>query len=159
MYRSFLVPLDGSATAARGLREAIALAAPLNARITLLRVLDVYPFFGHAGLTGQLELELAPRREAANDLLAAAALEVQDARLPVSIVLKETLDAHAGAEIVRQARELGCDLIVMGTHGRRGLSRMLVGSDALVVLRDSPLPVLLVGPPDKDAPAAEGAAR
>ncbi|MFX1681221.1 universal stress protein [Mitsuaria sp. CC2] len=159
MYRSLLVPLDGSATAARGLREAIALAAPLDARITLLHVLDVYPFFGHAGLTGQLELELAPRREVANDLLAAAALDVQDAHLPVSIVLKETLDAHAGAEIVRQARELACDLIVMGTHGRRGLSRMLVGSDALVVLRDSPVPVLLVGPPDKDMPAAGGTAR
>ncbi|WP_084452135.1 universal stress protein [Roseateles chitosanitabidus] len=149
MYRSILVPVDGSATSARGLRDAIALARPLGARITVLHVLDVYPFFGHAGWSGELELQLAPRREVANELLASAALDAQEAQVPVSTVLKESLDVHAGAEIVRQARELGCDLIVMGTHGRRGLSRMLVGSDALVVLRDSTVPVLLVGPPEK----------
>lgn len=108
MYRSLLVPLDGSPTAERGLTHAIGLASALGARITVLHVLDVYPFFGHSGWSGQLELELRPRRLAANDLLATAALEAQEARVPVSIVLKECLEAHAGAEIVRQAIALRC---------------------------------------------------
>jgi len=149
MYRSILVPIDGSVTSGRGLREAIRLAATLEARLVLLHVLDVYPYFGATAWSGVLEAELRPRREAANELLASAALDAQEAHIPVEMVLKESLDRHAGEEIVRQAIEKRCDLIVMGTHGRRGLSRMLVGSDAMIVLRDSPIPLLLVGPPEQ----------
>lgn len=157
MYQHLLVPIDGSATSGRGLAEAIRLAQALNARVTLLHVLDVYPFFGHSGWSGQLEADLAPRRAVAQDLLASAAAQVQDAGIAVSFVLKECLEPHAGAEIVRQARELKVDAIVMGTHGRRGISRMLLGGDAMIVLRDSPVPVLVLGP-SEGAGSAEGSA-
>ncbi|WAC75676.1 universal stress protein [Roseateles sp. SL47] len=153
MYQHLLAPIDGSATSGRGLREAIGLAKALGARITLLHVLDVYPFFGHSGWSGQLEMELQPRRAVAQDLLASAAAQVQEAGVPVSNVLKECLEPHAGAEIVRQVKELKADVIVMGTHGRRGISRMLLGGDAMIVLRDSSVPVLLIGP--SEAPGSD----
>ncbi|UXH77145.1 universal stress protein [Roseateles amylovorans] len=160
MYRSILVPIDGSETASRGLQEAIGLAKALGARITLLHVLDLYPFFGHSAGSGDLERLLASRRDAAHALLASSALDVRDGGVSVKTDLKESLDKHAGPHIVAQAIEHHCDLIVMGTHGRRGVTRLLLGSDASLVLRDSPVPVMLVGPPAGKGPEqAEAASR
>lgn len=157
MYRSILVPIDGSEIASRGLQQAIGLAKALQARITLLHVLDLYPFFGHSATSSELERLLASRRDAAHALLASSALDVRDAGVAVKTELKESLDKHAGPHIVAQAIAHQCDLIVMGTHGRRGVTRLLLGSDASLVLRDSPVPVLLVGPPT-DHPAHASAA-
>jgi nucleotide-binding universal stress UspA family protein len=61
-------------------------------------------------------------------------------------VVRELLRGRAAEVIVAVAAELGCDLIVMGTHGRHGLGRLVLGSDAAAVLHDAPVPVLLIGP-------------
>ena len=62
--------------------------------------------------------------------------------------MRETLDNRAASAIVAAARDAGCDLIVMGTHGRRGASHLVLGSDAEAVLKTSPVPVLLVRTPE-----------
>jgi nucleotide-binding universal stress UspA family protein len=62
--------------------------------------------------------------------------------------LVEARTERVADTIVQEARDAGCDLVVMGTHGRRGFNRVLMGSDAEIVLRHCPLPVLLVRHPE-----------
>jgi nucleotide-binding universal stress UspA family protein len=77
-------------------------------------------------------------------MLKAAEATVRKATVPCSSVMLETLTGPAAGPIVRQARKWRADLIVIGTHGRRGVRRLLLGSDAEEIVRTSPVPVLLV---------------
>nr|WP_297524058.1 universal stress protein [uncultured Roseateles sp.] len=147
MYTAILVPLDGSRTALRGLREAMVVAQAMGSRVTLLHVLDTYPDFGAGHPDGRAGQELESRRASARDMLATAAMELQDRGLAVTMRIRESFDEHAASAIIQDATDHRVDLIAMGTHGRRGISKLVLGSDAALVLRDSPVPVLLVGPP------------
>ena len=78
--------------------------------------------------------------------------------MPVDTVLIENLDARVSQLVVEHARAWGADLIVLGTHGRRGLARVLMGSDAEQIARTAPVPVLLVRlPAGADGSAANAA--
>jgi len=144
-YKRILVPVDGSATAKRGLREAISLAKGQNAAIQLVHVIDAFHVAmmsveGGAYIADLLQsLERSGRR-----LLRAAEAQVRRQGLRVQAVLLESAAGPAADAIVRQARKSGADLIVIGTHGRRGMNRLIMGSDAEQVVRNSPVPVLLV---------------
>ena len=144
-YKRILVPVDGSPTARLGLREAIRLARGQKAAVHLVHVVDGYhvAMMGVEGgaYIGELleSLERSGRR-----LLRAAEAQVRRAGVPVRTALLENSLGPAADAIVRQARKSGADLIVIGTHGRRGVSRVLMGSDAEQVVRNSPVPVLLV---------------
>ncbi len=146
MYRRILVPIDGSRTSMNGLKHAIALAKEQRARVTLLNVIDeavlVTAMPDGAGammvpeLIDSLKSEGMTALEKARQLVAAAGVESDAVQIasrgqPVSAV------------ILRQAKRGKADLIVMGTHGRRGLNRLLLGSDAERVLREATVPVLL----------------
>ena len=82
-------------------------------------------------------------REGGKRVLAKAKAAAQKAGVPATTVLRDGL-GPAAYPIVREAKKLGADLIVLGTHGRRGVRRMVLGSDAEQVVRTSPVPVLLV---------------
>lgn len=144
MYKLILVPLDGSATAERGLHEAVHLAEAVGARLSLLHVIDAYPMFAeHASATAfQHSMELL--RAHGEDLLDKAALQAREHGVQTTRRVREAVGERAANVIVDEAGTQGCDLIVMGTHGRRGLSRLLMGSDAELVLRTSPAPVLML---------------
>jgi nucleotide-binding universal stress UspA family protein len=143
MYRRILVPVDGSPTAERGLREAIDLAGP-NARLVLLHVIDDYPMLVQMSSMSAFEDLKRARLRLGEDVLASARSKAEEAGVQVDTVLREVVHARAADVIVEEAVKAHCDLIVMGTHGRRGVSRLTLGSEADLVIRISPVPVLLV---------------
>jgi nucleotide-binding universal stress UspA family protein len=150
MYKRILVPLDGSATAERGLREAIGLAAEQKSRLFLLHVVDEYPLvlqmssaLNHEQ-TERASLRMTTLREYGDGLLAKAGKLAADAGVAADTRLREISSGRIADVIVEEAALSGCDLIVMGTHGRRGFSRLMLGSDAELVVRTAGVPVLLV---------------
>ncbi len=148
MYRRILVPVDGSAASGRGLGEAIELAGQLGSELLLVHVVDDWP--SAAGDIAAVNLEAGAKRlrDAGAAVLREAEARAQSAGVPVKTALIEELGASVGACIVQRAREWPAELIVCGTHGRRGLNRLIMGSDAENIVRHAPVPVLLVRPQD-----------
>lgn len=144
MYSRILVPLDGSDTAAKGLCEAINLARELKSTLVLLHVVNEYPLLvDMAGMTGFDEL----RRDLlhfGNELLAKGCREAEQAGVQAESVMQEITLGRVGNMISDTAKAQQCQLIVLGTHGRRGISRLTMGSDAEITVRCAPVPVLLV---------------
>lgn len=151
MYSRILVPMDGSATSEHALREAIALALDQKAVLCLLHVLDDFPLYGEMTITPSFEQTLDVLRQYGGELLAKAAHQAKLAEVAVELVQSEAVGRRVADVIVEQAVAQKCQLIVLGTHGRRGVNRLLLGSDAELVVRQSPVPVLMV---KYEAPAA-----
>jgi nucleotide-binding universal stress UspA family protein len=143
-YRRILVPVDGSATSLRGLSEAIALAKRERARIFLVHVLDEFFVLAAPEAAAYSESVIEDLQRGGRRVLERAEARVRAAGLQVSSVMPETVGGRAGDEIVRQAKRLKADLIVIGTHGRRGIKRLALGSDAEQVVRNASAPVLVV---------------
>ena len=137
-----LVAVDGSEMASRALLAAADLGAALGADLALVHVVDPR---GAAAVEGGIPAGevLEMMREEGQTLLAAAAKDAA-ARPPTHRFLRE---GTPGAEVCASAREWGADLIVIGTHGRSGVSRLLMGSTAETVVRHAPCPVLVIPPP------------
>ncbi len=144
MYRKILVPLDGSATSQRGLREAIRLARDNRARLRLVHVLDETPALGMMEDGVDLEPYLRELAKRGRAILERAQRLAGKSGVPADAVMAETAGAGVADAILRAARKWSADVIVMGTHGRRGLRHVVLGSEAERVLRLSPVPVLLV---------------
>jgi nucleotide-binding universal stress UspA family protein len=144
-YKRILVPVDGSRTATAGLREAIRLAKGQGARLQLVHVVDQHTTV-MLGVEAAYYIEemMQSARKSGQRLLARAVAQATKSGLQASGVLLETLAGPAADPIVRQARKWDADLIVIGTHGRRGVRRMVMGSDAEQVVRSSSVPVMLV---------------
>lgn len=149
MYKHILAPIDGSDASQRGLQEAIALALDQRAALRLLFVVDasVAAQDPPSALRSQDELVDALRR-IGRAVLAKGRQEAQEHGAQAETTLRETSGHRVASAIVAEAKKLACDLIVMGTHGRRGLSHLVLGSDAEVVVKTSPVPVMLVRPAD-----------
>lgn len=146
MYRRILVPVDGSSTALLGLRHALGLARDERVRLRVLNVVDemiiATAIDGYAAAnTAQL---LESLRETGEKALADAAALARKAGVKFDTEMVEARGQPVSAVILDQARSWRADLIAMGTHGRRGLNRLLLGSDAERVLREAPVPVLLI---------------
>lgn len=143
-YRRILVAVDGSPTSMKGLREAIRLAKDDRAQLFLVHVVN--EFYAFANLDGYAPgVDLVPSlREGGRRILAKAKAVADKAGIRAKTLMRETLGGPAAETIVRDARRQRADLIVLGTHGRRGLRRAVLGSDAEQVVRRSPVPVLLV---------------
>jgi len=148
MYQRILVPVDGSECAARGLSEAMSLARLTGARLRLVHVIDE-PFvaIGVDGATATGADLVTLAREGAQRVLADATNKVRLAGLPVDDVLLDSFDGRMCDLVIEAARAWQADLLVIGTHGRRGVDRLLLGSDAEQILRHAPVPVLLVRHP------------
>lgn len=147
MYKKILVPVDGSETSTRGLSEAISVAQGDGGKLCLVHVVNelVLDYSYGAGPGGSSLVDSL--REIGNAILRQAEETVRKVGVPVESVLLECVGGPAADSIVAQAKEWHADLIVMGTHGRRGLRRFAMGSDAEAVVRESPVPVLLVRQP------------
>jgi nucleotide-binding universal stress UspA family protein len=144
VYQRILVPVDDSTQARRGLQEAVKIALSHGSKIRLVHVLDQTPL-ARPEMTGPRFDEVFERsRQDGLLLLANAELYVRHAGVLVDTRLVEVADAGPAPCIVQQALEWPADLIVCGTHGRHGLARMLLGSQAEEILRQSPVPMLLV---------------
>ena len=145
MYTHILVPVDGSPTSDRGLDEAVKLARLTGARLRLIHVVDQLGYA--AGMDGfsAMTADLIPMlREGGEQILRAAKARVEASGVPVETALFDTFGGRVCDLVVAEATRWHADLIVLGTHGRRGVGRVFMGSDAEQIVRLAPTPVLLV---------------
>ena len=145
-YRKILVAVDGSDASNKGLREAVRVAKAEGAQLFAVHVVDQFPAF--AGLDGMAVASgvdvLPALREGGKRILDKAQALALKQGVKAKVSLREMLSGGAADPIVREARKVRADLIVLGTHGRRGVRRMVLGSDAEQVVRSASVPVLLV---------------
>jgi len=148
MYARILVPVDASTAAAAGLKEAVRIARYCDGRLRLLHVVDDLHFAPEAALH-----PTAPAAAMSTALEAGSALlqRLRDDALREGGVVESVLVESAGRqvhEIVNdQAQAWDAELLVLGTHGRRGVDRLVAGSVAEQVVRHADVPVLLVRSP------------
>ena len=143
-YKRILVPVDGSPTAAKGMQAAIKLAREGRAKLLLLHVVEEYSAFIAPEVGVNVGPLLDAPRQTGRRTLARIARSAGKSGVKPQAVLAENFGGRVADTIVQQAKRLRADLIVMGTHGRRGGRRALLGSAAELVVRYSPVPVLLV---------------
>lgn len=145
MFRRILVPSDGSDLSNEAVKAAIKLAAENGASIVALNVQPVYrpPVVAEvpvADVYSQEEYE-AGALKVANKVLADVSALAAAASVPCKTVAQ--LDASVYEAIIRVARDEGCDLIFMASHGRRGMAGLLLGSETQKVLTHCKIPVLV----------------
>lgn len=151
MYHRILVPIDGSKTAAQGLQEAIRLAAEQKATLHVLHVIDDFPMLVELSDVAAYDNVLQTLRDYGEKLLSDAQALAGKSGVKSEAALREVTGTRIATIVLAEAKATGCDLIVMGTHGRRGVSRLTLGSDAELVVRATPVPVLLVRHPGAEA--------
>jgi nucleotide-binding universal stress UspA family protein len=143
MYAHILVPVDGSSTALQAVRQAVDIASTYGSAVTAIYVIDPYPFLGEgAGLAyGQAEYLTAAKAEA-QEALATVRTQVEAAGLKADTRMVEAHATWRG--IVETADAVKADLVVMGSHGRHGLEKLVLGSVTQRVLQHATQPVLVV---------------
>lgn len=145
MFKHILVPTDGSQLSTATARRAVDFAREAGARITFFYAKPEYPvaFYGEGALidptTPEKFAEMAEQQ--AKEILAASEQLARAANVPAAS-LSVTSDIPYEA-IIEGATQAGCDLIFMASHGRRGLSGLLLGSETQKVLTHSTIPVLV----------------
>ena len=149
MYKRILVPIDGSPTSTRGLEEAVKLATLAGGSLRLLHVVnEISAAMGMPGF-GEANIDVVQLlKEGGAKLLAQARESVQAQNIPVDTVLIESVSGRLSDHVLAQAKQWGAEIVVLGSHGRRGLGRMVLGSDAEQIIRSSEVPVLVVREPE-----------
>lgn len=144
MFKHLLLPTDGSPLSARAIDQGLALARQLGARASMITVLEPLRAFNASSelLADVRESFEKGSREAADRVLQAAA--DQAAALGVQASTTVVTGSQPYRQIIDAASQGGCDLIVMASHGRRGVSGLLVGSVTQKVLTHSSVPVLVI---------------
>jgi nucleotide-binding universal stress UspA family protein len=169
MYAHILLSTDGSDVARKGLEHGFALAKALNAKVTVITVTEPMPitvteplsitvteplsitvteplYFG-SGHAGGWSAEEVDRFDAACKERAGKVLDEAQAmaeHIGISAELLHIPNAHPASAMIETAKSRGCDLIVMGSHGRRGLRKLFLGSQTSEVLAEASVPVLVV---------------
>lgn len=147
MPRDVLIGYDGSDNAKLALRQAVSIAQAANARLTVMSVVpDVVATVQAAWLAGgnpqALEQEMTTQ--------VSATLEEAIAQVPDDLPVTKLLGhGHAGPALVGAIEEHGCDLVVVGTRGRGAMASLLLGSVTEHLVSHSPVPVVVVPPPQR----------
>jgi len=147
MYANILLSTDGSDLARKGVKHGIALAKALNAKVTVITVTEPLPVGGDASgwipsPTEVARFDAASKERAGKVIDEARAMAEQ---IGISAELLHVPNAHPATAIIETAKSRGCDLIVMASHGRRGLRKLFLGSQTSEVLADGSVPVLVCG--------------
>jgi nucleotide-binding universal stress UspA family protein len=153
MYRKILVAVDSSDASAQGLNEAIRLASDQRAQLCLVHVVEPLAamFYPEAGMFADDLMHAL--REAGERVLATALARAKKRGITARAALVDNGGYPVANLVLSYAKKWHADLIVIGTHGRRGLSHLLLGSDAETILRSAEVPVLLVrAKPKRTAP-------
>ena len=143
MYQHILVPVDGSTTSDRALQEALRLARQQSAQLELVHVVEDMRLWDSDSYINYAELQ-DTIKSSGNKILAQAQMVVQLAGMAAEVRLLAASGERIANVIVAEAKRWPADLIVIGTHGRSGFSRLLFGSVAEGVVRVAPTPVLLI---------------
>ena len=150
MFDHILVPVDGSSTAQLAISKAVALAQAFNSAVTLIYVIDPYAFTGMGTdfSYGQAEYLGAANKEA-QEAIRRARQELEAHGITVT---GKVVEGHSTYQAILDAAEsVKADLIVMGSHGRRGLERLVLGSVTAQVLSHARVSVLVVRQPATQA--------
>ena len=148
MFHKLLIPTDGSALSEKSAKAALAFASATGASVVGLSVAQLYPFMlmPEAGamvdLTSYEEIQDKTAQQAMQKLKSMAT----DAGVACEVL--STRGVHPYEEIIKSAENQGCDLIWMASHGRKGLDKLLLGSETQRVLSHARLPVLVYRDPD-----------
>ncbi|UYQ70847.1 universal stress protein [Pelagibacterium flavum] len=143
MYKHIFIATDGSEMASRGLNHGLKLAASIGAKVTIVSVTDIWA----SGALAEADANAIASYEEAMGQAIKEILSEAGRRAEAEGVQYETLhipNRYAADAIVETAQNLGADLIVMASHGRRGFRKMLLGSQTNEVLTTSTIPVLVV---------------
>jgi len=148
MYQHILVAVDGSSTSDRALQEAIRLAKDQRATLHIVHVVDMVPLIWDVEFTDSEGIQRA-LRQAGRAIIDRARETAKSAGIEAETQLAEigTPGQRVASRIVEAATTWPADVLVIGTHGRRGLDHLLLGSIAEGVMRLAPMPVLLVRGP------------
>lgn len=158
MYTRILVPIDGSPTSDRALEEASQLALLTGAQVRLLHIVGpAGQVRGFPRPDAPAAPDLAQARQEGQALLARAREQLAGAGVATDAELIEQRDASVARLVVEYASDWGASLIVLGTQGKHGIERMLLGSDAEQIARYAAMPVLLVRRPPKGGARAASA--
>lgn len=149
MYKRILVPVDGSEVSNKAAVAALQFARECGGRIRFVHLLDELAYVSYFDYEGQV-FEAARLR--AHKVLADAQAMAESAGVAADTRLVERAASRLGEVVAQEAREWEADLVAVGTHGRHGVSRLMLGSGAEQVLRLAPVPVLAV----RAAPGSTG---
>jgi nucleotide-binding universal stress UspA family protein len=143
MYKHIMIATDGSELASKAVNAGLRLAKALNAKITAVTVTEPWTAYisGEAAIAFPLEDYEKSASESARRTL--AAVDDLARSIPIECGSVHVKDQYPADGILEAAKTQGCDLIVMASHGRRGLGRLLLGSSAVSVLTHSSVPVLI----------------
>ena len=147
VYKNILIATDGSELAGKGVRHGLALAERLGAKVTFLSVVEpLLPEAIHAAIAGGIEDPVGGYDQQIDASMKQryAALEKEAAQFGISVDMLHEIDENPAEAIVRVAEMKACDLIVMASHGRRGLRKALLGSQTAEVLVHTSIPVLVI---------------
>ena len=145
MYQRILIATDGTAPSERALREAMLLARNQQALLRVVYVVDEASIFNDTEFVDRTAIERAAIHTGHKVLeKARKTAEAEGVSIETGMLETESVGEKVAHAIVEEARHWPADLIVVGTHGRKGLRHLLVGSIAEGVIRDSPVPILLV---------------
>ncbi|MCW0463728.1 universal stress protein [Xanthomonas sacchari] len=147
MYQRILIAIDGSELSSKGLQQGLALAAKLGAEVDIVTVSEPWAMGMYDAMGWSVGYEASPEyrqdREAGAQKILAPALAAA-AATGVTAHGRHVLDRYAAEGIIDMAVACNSDLIVMTSHGRRGMSRVLLGSQTAEVLANSQVPVLVI---------------
>lgn len=141
LFKKILVPIDGSNTSDKALDCALKLAQADQAEVRLIYCIDELSLLSSHEYSGEM-VQLA--RENGHTILHAGMTLASAAKVKADTRLMDRVGQRLGESVTDAAGDWGADLIVLGTHGRRGIGRVLLGSGAEQVMRMSPVPVLMV---------------
>ena len=150
MFKRILVPVDGSATSNKALVTALQMAREAGGCVRLLHSVDEFTALTGFEYTGEV---MKIVRENSTRVLADGMAIAQAAGVPADQQLIDQPDARLGQTVSDAARAWEADLVVVGTHGRRGLGRVLMGSGAEQITREASVPVLVIRSDEPDAKA------
>lgn len=144
MYKTILIATDGTELSEKAVQHGVGLAGAMNAEVTMVTVTEPWD----AVIVGEVAMVLPPERydetaEANARSILSKAKDVAD-QAGVTVYTMHMKDRHAADGIIEAAKERGANLIVMASHGRRGLSRLVLGSEANEVVTHSEVPVLII---------------
>jgi len=147
MYKHILIATDGSELAAKGLAHGSQLAKSIGASVTVVTVTESWSAVEMATLAQRGGQNIIKEFEQAAEETADRILDAAVKRVESYGIDPKTLhitDSHPAEGILQAAKENGCDLIVMASHGRRGLGRLFLGSQAAEVVSHAEIPVLII---------------
>lgn len=144
MFKNILLATDGSTASENAAKLAVSMARTHGAKLTSLYVIDPYPYLaiGESNPLG-FQAYMSAAQEHAAKAHAKVAEICNQGGAPVVLQTRQVEDVTASAGVVQAAKDESADLIVMGSHGRSGIARLMLGSVAAKVLAESPVPVLV----------------